>query len=101
AEPSSKFSKALVDSGACVRASFSWQTQMNTGPIALSFEATPEKADDCVTAILAELPKMAAADYLSDDEMRNAAHSLEVQDVLGRERPSALADILTFWWTSA
>ena len=101
AEPSSKFSKALVDSGACVRVGFGWQTQMNVGPIALNFEATPEKADDCVKAILAELPKLAAADYLTDEEMRNAAHSLEVQDVLGRERPSQLANILTFWWTSA
>ncbi len=100
-EPSSKFSKALVDTGVCVRVGFGWQTQMNVGPITLSFEATPEKVDDCVKAILAELPKMAGPDYVSDEEMRNAAHALEVQDVLGRERPSQLASILTFWWTSA
>ena len=65
------------------------------------FEATPEKVDDCVKQILAQLPKMATADYLSDDEMRNAAHALDVQGVLDRERPSNFAHTLTFWWTSA
>jgi zinc protease len=101
AERSSKFSKALVDSGACVAVAFGWLTQMNTGPITLNFEATPDKVDACVQAMFAELPKMVADDYLTDDEMRNAAHTLEVQDVLGRESPSAYAHTITFWWTSA
>lgn len=101
AERSSKFSKALVDSGACVAVNLSWFTQMNTGPITLNFEATPDKADACVQAIVAELPKLAGADYLTDEEMKNAAHTLEVGEVLDRERPSAFAHTITFWWTSA
>ena len=35
AEPSSRFQKALVDSGACVGVGIGWYTQMNTGPITL------------------------------------------------------------------
>jgi zinc protease len=100
-EPSSKFQKALVDSGACVRAGMPYLTQMNTGPITLSLEATPDKVDACVKAALAEVPRLKAPDYVSDEEMRNAAFRLEIQQVLAREKPSRLADTIAFWWASA
>jgi zinc protease len=99
-EPSSRFQKALVESGACVGASFSWNTQMNTGPISLSFVATPDKTDACVTAVMAELKKMKDP-YISDDEIRRSAHTLEVAEVRDREKPSDLAHTITLWWTSA
>jgi zinc protease len=101
AEPSSPFEKVLVDSGACVRASFSWASQRNVGPINLVLEATPEKVDPCVTAALNELPKMKASDYFADEDLRNAAHRLEVDQALERERPSELSHVLTYWWCSA
>jgi zinc protease len=100
-EPSSTFQKDLVDSGACVMATFSWYTQRNVGPITFEFEAEPDKTDDCVKAVLAELPKMKAPDYLTAQEMKNAAHKLEVQQALERERPSQLASVLTLWWASS
>jgi zinc protease len=101
AEPSSRFQRSLVDSGACVAAGFSWYTQRNTGPVTASFTATPEKVDQCLEALLAELPRMREADYLTDQEMRNAAFAMEVQEVRARESASQLASTLTFWWTSA
>jgi zinc protease len=100
-EPSSRFQKALVDSGACVAASMTWFTQMNTGPISLNFEAAPDKVDACVGAVLLELPKMKEAGYLSDEELSNAAHTLEIGQILERETPSNFASSITFWWTSA
>lgn len=100
AEPSSPFQKALVDSGACVSVQIGWYTQMNTGPISLGFEATPEKVDACVTAISAELKKLREPSYTSADDLARAAHSLEVSLVRDRERPSELAHTITFWWTS-
>jgi len=99
--PASRFQKALVDSGACVSANLGWYTQMNTGPITLAFEATPEHADDCVRAVVAEVGKLVEPGYASDAELRRGAHTLEVGAVRDRERPSALAHSLTFWWTSA
>lgn len=101
AEPSSRFQKALVDSGACASASLSWYTQMNTGPITVSFDAAEPKADACLKAVLAELPKIKDPGYLTDDEMKNAAYSLEVDQIKDREKPSSYASTLTFWWTSA
>jgi len=100
-EASSKFQKALVDSGECVGAGFGWQTAANVGPIVLSAEATPEKVDGCVKAMLAELPRMKAPDYLSPEEMKNAAFREEVGQINERETPSEYAHVLTFWWASA
>jgi zinc protease len=99
--PSSKFQKALVDSGACVHAGIGWYTQMNTGPITLGFEAEADKVDACVTAIKAELGKLAAPDYVSAEDLQRAVFGLQVQSVRARERSSDYAHELTFWWTSA
>ena len=100
AVPSSRFQKALVDSGTCIEVGFSWYTQMNTGPITAVFEATPDKVDACIKGIRGELAKM-TADYLTAEDLARGAHQLEVQVVQERERPSELAHTLTFWWTSA
>ena len=101
-EPSSKYQQHLVDSGACAFVGApSWYTQANTGPISIQAQAAPGQVDGCVKAIMAELPKLKQADYLSDAEMRDAAFKAEVMDALDRERPSQLTHTITFWWTSA
>jgi zinc protease len=102
-EPSSKFQKAIVDSGLCVGAGLSWFTQKNVGPINLGFEAEPDaaKAKACTEAVLAELPKMKAPDYFSDEEMGNAVHVLEIAQVKEREKLSEFSHTVTFWWASA
>lgn len=100
-EPSSRFQKALVDSGACVGAGLSWQTQRNVGPITLSVQAAPDKIEACLKAAFAELPKIKDPSYLTDEEMKNAAHTLEMQMIRERERASAYAHTITFWWASA
>jgi zinc protease len=99
-EPSSRFQKALVDSGACVHAGLSWYTQHNVGPINASFEAAPDKIDACVAAVFAELPKIKEASYLSDEDLENAAHSLEIERAQEREKSSAYAHTITFSWAS-
>jgi zinc protease len=101
AQPASTFQRSLVDSGACLAVNFSWQTQQNVGPITIMFQARPDQASGCLKAILAELPRMKAPAYLTDDELRDAAFRAEMDQLLGRERPSALAHELTFWWASA
>jgi zinc protease len=100
-EPSSRFQKALVDSGACVGAGFGWQTQRNVGPVTVTVQAAPDKIDACLKAAFAELPKIKDPSYLTDEEMGNAAHTLEMQMIHERERSSAYAHTITFWWASA
>ncbi len=101
AEPSSRFQKALVDSGACVHARLSWSTQRNVGPVTVSFEAAPSKVDACVGAVFAELPRIEEPGYLSDEDLANAAHTIAIDLARERERPSAYAHSITYWWTSA
>ena len=91
-----------VPPGACAfDAPPSWYTQSNTGPISITAQAPPEKLDGCVKAIMAELPKIGRDDYLSDEEIHNAAFAAEMGQTLEREKSSELAHSLTFWWTSA
>jgi zinc protease len=99
--PASKMQQDLVDSGACVNAGIGWYTQQNVGPIAVNFEAAPDKADTCIKAIVAELPKMREAGYVTDDEIKNALLNAEIQDMQGREAPTELTHTLSFWWTTA
>ncbi|CAN5923324.1 hypothetical protein BH11MYX4_BH11MYX4_49610 [soil metagenome] len=101
AESSSKFQKHLVESGACVSAQLNYVTQVNGGQISIAFEASPERIDPCVKAVVAELQLMRAPDYLSDEELVNAGRSAEYQFIRDREKPSALSSTMTFWWTSA
>jgi len=78
-----------------------WGTQRNVGPITLGFEAAPDKVDACVAAVFAELPRIKEASYLSDEDLQNAVHGLEIDLARERERSSAYAHSITFWWTSA
>jgi zinc protease len=96
----SRFQQDLVDSGACVRADFSWYTQAHVGPIAYGLEAAPDRVDVCIKAAIDELPRLAGGEAYTDDEMRNAATQLEVHRALEREATSAFAHLLTFFWSS-
>jgi zinc protease len=100
-DPGSRFQRTLVDSGTCVRADVGYSTQRNTGQVTIEFEALPDKVDACVGALFAELPKLRAPDYFSDEELHNAAHRIEVYEAQGRERTTQWAHLISFVWTSA
>jgi zinc protease len=99
--PASRFQRALVDSGLCVRASMIYETQRNAGEITVDLESTEERTDRCVQALLAELPKLGAADYFTDGELQDAAHRAEISFAERRESSDEYAHALTFWWASA
>lgn len=101
AEPSSRFQKALVDSGACVSAGLSWYTQRNVGPITVRFQAAPDKIEDCVRAVFVEIGELAKPGYVTQEELARAAYTLEIDQIKEREKPSSLAHVITFWWASA
>jgi zinc protease len=97
-DPGSHFQKSLVDSGRCVRAGLWYYTQRHTGEIGVDFEATPDKIDACTSAVMAELPKLEAPEYFTDEELRNAAHRIEVGRALGRETSEGRAHAITGAW---
>ena len=102
-EPGSRFQKALVDSGACVSASYGWPTRRSPMPINVDVESAPVAAgaDTCVRAALAELPKIASADYFRDDELENAAHRIDVDAAKQRQTTDSYSHMLTASWAMA
>lgn len=100
-DPASRFQKALVDSGACVGAGLNWSTERDDGAINLYVEATEASADTCLTSALAELPKLKGADYFSDEEMKNAAHRIEIERAKERETTEGYAHQLSYTWAYA
>ena len=101
AEPTSRFQRALVDSGACLWAGLSWYTQRNVGPLSVRYGAEPAKVDRCTNAIMAEIKKLAEPNYITAAELAAATYTLKVDKVREREKPSSFAHIITFWWASA
>jgi hypothetical protein len=97
-DPGSKFQRSLVDSGACVSAGLWYYPQRHTGEVGVDLEATPDKVDACIAAAYAELPRLGAADYFSDEELRNAVHHIAVGRALERETTLGRAHQLTFAW---
>lgn len=101
AEPASKFQKALVDSGVCVRAWMGWLPRRNGGPISVDVEATPANVDACLKATMDELAKWKTAGYFSDEELKNAAYRIDVAQARQRETTENYAHQLTFAWAMA
>ena len=100
-EPGSKFQKALVDSGSCVHASLGWGTERDDGAITFYLSAPESKADECVTAALAELGKIEAPDYFTDAELQNAAQRIDLSLAEEREGTEGYAHQLSTWWANA
>ena len=99
--PTSKFQKAIVDSGLAFNVGFSYFTQMHTGPIQITAQTTPDKALAVHRAILEEVEKLGQPGYITDDELRAAQTQVEVAETYGREKPSTFAQTLGFWWAIA
>ncbi len=96
----SVFQRDLVESGACLRADLSWQTQAHIGPVSFGLEATPEGTDGCVRAALAELVKLGSAQSFTEQDLETAKVQLEVHKALDREVTSQYAHLLSFFWSS-
>lgn len=94
----SKFQNALVDSGITLGAGLSYYTQYNVGPVSLQASVQPEKVDQAVTAIQAEIEKFDDPDYFSDEQLETAKTMLAVSRLHEREETSDLAHTVSFWW---
>jgi zinc protease len=97
-DPFSRFQRTLVDSGTCMSAELRWTPQRNVGPIAVQFEASGARVDDCLRAVLQEIPTIGSPGYLNAPDLGRATRRFEVDSALQRERPSELAHELTGWW---
>ena len=98
ANPTSKFYKALVESGLAFGVGFSYFTQMHVGPISIQGQTTPDKALALHRAILAEVEKLDDPGYVTDQELAAAKSQVEVAQIYEREQASSFAHTVGFWW---
>ncbi len=99
-QPNSRFQRAMVDSGLATAVDLGYYTQRNVGPIAASFETTPEKAKAAVKALYDQIARFTDPTYFTDEELANAKALLEADDLYGREKPSEYVHNIAFWWSS-
>ena len=71
------------------------------GAISFDIEAPESKVDDCITAALAELPKLKSPDYFTDEELKNAAHRIDVAYAKEREGTEGYAHQISTMWAQA
>ncbi len=100
-QQTSKFHKNLIESGLAYGANFGYYTLNHTGPISFFAQTSPEKYQDLVKAVYAELKLMAGDDYFSDDQLANAKNILAIDEQYSREKPSDFAHTVGFWWAVA
>ncbi|MFN2383986.1 MAG: M16 family metallopeptidase [Gemmatimonadota bacterium] len=98
ANPTSKFYKALVESGLAFGVGFSYYTQMHVGPIAIQGQTTPDNALTLHRAMLAEVEKLDDPGYVTEEELAAAKTQVEVAQLYEREQASSFAHTVGFWW---
>lgn len=99
-QPSSRFYRNLVDSGAFDNAGLSYFSQAFTGPINFGGVTSVDRFDRAFAAFNEELKHTADADYFTDEELQFAKEQLEVSEIYGRERTSNFVHTVSFWWAS-
>jgi zinc protease len=99
-QPSSRFYRNLVDSGAFDRAFLSYFSQVQTGPISFTGVTSADRFDRAFAAMQQELQHAADDDYFTDEELRFAKDQLEVSEIYSRERTSDFVHSVSFWWAT-
>jgi len=99
--PSSRFQKNLVESGLAYQVGSSYQTLKHVGPITTFLVPNPQKMQEAISTLEAEVALWDTDDYFTDEQMEAAKNQLLIQDVYSRESTSAFVHSITFWWASA
>jgi len=99
--PSSRFQKNLVESGLAYQAGSSYSTLKHVGPVTTFLVPNPQKMQEAISTLEAEVALWATDDYFTDEQIEAAKNQLMIQDVYSRESTSAFVHSITFWWASA
>ena len=97
-QQTSKFYKAIVESGRAFFVNFNYQTLNHTGPIVLMAQTTADSFEVCRKTIFDQLGKIADPDYFTDEQLESAKTTLAIDEQYGRERPSQYCHTVGYWW---
>ena len=99
-QPTSRFHRNLIDSGAFDEASISYFSQVHTGPINFTGVTSADRFEKARRAWAEELKHVTDAGYFTDEELKFAKDQLEVSEIYGRERTSDFVHTVSFWWAT-
>jgi zinc protease len=99
--PASPFQKRLVDSGITFEANWNYYTLNHVGPITMFAQTSAEKLLEAQRALLDEVARFTDEDYFSQRLLEDAQKQLGIQELYERERSSAWAHTVGFWWAVA
>lgn len=97
-QSTSRFHKRLVDDGPTLGVGFSYFTQRHTGPIYASAEANTDNLKQAIHDLYVELNRLTDPDYFTDEQLENAKTILATRELYSREKTSAYAQTISFWW---
>lgn len=95
---SSKFQKALVDSGLFFDARMSYYTQRYGGEISFRGTLLPEKIALAQKALFSQMERFKDPDYITLEELEMAKGKLETDILFQEEKSQQFALTLGFWW---
>ncbi len=96
--PTSKFQKALVDSGLFFDARMSYYTQRYGGEISFRGTLLPEKIALAQKALFSQMERFKDPDYITLEELETAKGKLETDILFQEEKSQQFALTLGFWW---
>ncbi|HEY3287568.1 MAG TPA: pitrilysin family protein [Gemmatimonadaceae bacterium] len=97
--PGSRFQKRLVDSGLWEGVIVNYYTLNNVGPITVSGQTSPDRLRTALKTLDAELREVLKPGYFSTEEMDAAKAQRAVSSAFEREKASAFAHTIGFWWS--
>ncbi|HEX9509294.1 MAG TPA: pitrilysin family protein [Puia sp.] len=98
---SSKFHRALVESGLALDFTANYSTKKYTGPIAFLITPNPGKIKECVAAFNEQLRLLDSDDYFTDDQLAVSKKQYEIRSLREEEVTSQFTHTLAYWFCSA
>jgi len=98
---SSKFSKALLQSGLALQVEISYLTLSHTGPITLEIVPNPAKIKECIAEVKKQIELMDSEDYFTDEQIVIARRKLGIERTMEKEVTSDFTQAMSFWWASS
>ena len=99
--PTSRWTKRLVESGLAFQVDLNYYTLNHVGPISVFAQTSPENLKALERAIFEEIRQFADSTYVTAAQLAAARTQIAVQGAYEREESSNFAHTLGFWWSVA
>lgn len=98
---SSKFRKALIQSGLALQVNIGYLTLSHVGPITIDVVPNPKRIKECMAEVKRQIDLMDSDDYVTDEQIETAKRKLEVEQAMEKEVTSDFTQVMSFWWASS